>query len=394
VEDDLTKREKAVIFFEIVLFIAILIAVVSFIKVNIWEKPLGPELGFEDTGLPDSATQTQGNNLDGELANASTPTLESLDTQVPVGEVVVALELPVVAIDPHCDGPTEMTILAIGTDSRKDSYLYGLADVIRLVHVDFVTPRVAVLTFPRDLWVEVPGISDHHGITHSKLNQAFFYGTPGMGYYDGPGDGAGLLARTLEQNFGLRVEHYFVVNMRTFEDIINAVGGVTIYLPVAIDATDEENPEDNMGFYPKGWNNLSGLEAVRFSRIRKIDTVFDRSNRQTKVLCALKEKLLRPSTITKFPDLIKSFFGRVITDLSMAELFQLACLVPQISSENLVFASFPRDLFKPDRTYDHMLDGYTYVWDVDFNALSSYTNQFLEGTWPVSTSDSSGLTCP
>ena len=389
----MTKREKAIIFFEIVLFIAILIAVVSFIKVNIWEKPLGPELGFEDTELPDSATQTQGNNLDAELADTSTPTLESLGTQIPTGEVVVALELPTVAPDPHCDGPLEMTILAIGTDSRQDNYVYGLADVIRLVHVDFVTPRVAVLTFPRDLWVEVPGISVHHGITHSKLNQAYFYGTPVMGYYDGPGAGAGLLARTLEQNFGLRVERYFVVNMRTFEDIINAVGGVNIYLPVAIDGTNVEKPEDNMGYFPKGWNYLNGEEAVRFSRIRKIDTVFDRSNRQTKVLCALKEKLLRPSTITKFPDLINSFFGRVITDLSLAELFQLACLAPQISTENLVFASFPRDLFEPGHAYDYR-GKRNWVWDVDFNGLSSYIDQFLAGTWPLTTSDSNGITCP
>ena len=53
-----------------------------------------------------------------------------------------------------------MNILAIGTDARGDNYSYGLGDVIRLVRVDFVNPKVTVLEFPRDLWVEIPDIAD------------------------------------------------------------------------------------------------------------------------------------------------------------------------------------------------------------------------------------------
>ena len=87
-----------------------------------------------------------------------------------------------------------MIILAAGSDQRVDSYLYGLADVIRLVRVDFVTPRVTIMSFPRDLYVEIPGISDHYGITHGKINQAYLYGNPGYGYYDGSDFGPGLLA--------------------------------------------------------------------------------------------------------------------------------------------------------------------------------------------------------
>jgi anionic cell wall polymer biosynthesis LytR-Cps2A-Psr (LCP) family protein len=72
-----------------------------------------------------------------------------------------------------------MTILAVGADNRADNYIYGLADVIRLVDIDFVTPRVTVFSLPRDLWVEIPDISDHYGITHGKLNQAYFMEHPG-----------------------------------------------------------------------------------------------------------------------------------------------------------------------------------------------------------------------
>ena len=88
-----------------------------------------------------------------------------------------------------------MTLLVVGSDERSEDYLYGLANSIRIVRIDFTAPKLMILDVPRDLWVEIPGIADHYGVTHGKLNQAYFFGNPGMGYYDGPGEGQGLLAR-------------------------------------------------------------------------------------------------------------------------------------------------------------------------------------------------------
>jgi LCP family protein required for cell wall assembly len=349
-------------------------------------------LGLEDEPLPVSSSNPPPGDNEISVGN-SPPNSASTESPLSTGPSVIELNPVSLTPQPKCDGPAEMLILAIGTDRRRDDYVYGLSDVMRLIHVDFITPKVSVLTIPRDLWVEIPGISDHHGITHSKLNQAYFYGTEAMGYYDGPGGGAGLLARTLDLNFGLRVENYIVVNMRTFEDMIDAVGGINIYLPYAIDGTLVKDPKDNMGYFPKGWNYLSGVEAVNFARIRKIDSVFQRDNRQTQVLCAAKEKFLRPSIITKVPALIDSFKGRIITDLSLKDLFHLACLVPEISDENLIFASFPIDLMVPGRAYDPEFEGYTYIWDVDFNVLSSYIQEFLAGTWPESPGNENSMSC-
>ncbi|HMD80484.1 MAG TPA: hypothetical protein VKE92_04190, partial [Anaerolineales bacterium] len=60
---------------------------------------------------------------------------------------------------PACGGPSVMNILAVGSDARGDHYLYGLADIIRLVRVDFVSKQVGILEVPRDLWVDIPEIS-------------------------------------------------------------------------------------------------------------------------------------------------------------------------------------------------------------------------------------------
>jgi anionic cell wall polymer biosynthesis LytR-Cps2A-Psr (LCP) family protein len=134
----------------------------------------------------------------------STPTLTPTPTSLPTKKTF------------PCGRSSAMFILLVGSDARQDTYNIGLSDSMRVIRVDFVEPRVQIMTFPRDLYVEIPEIEDHYGITHGKLNQAYLYGNPGYGYYDGPGRGPGLLSLTLEHNFGSRVDRYFAVNIQTF----------------------------------------------------------------------------------------------------------------------------------------------------------------------------------
>src|SRR4030042_1803894 len=150
-----------------------------------------------------------------------------------------------------------MTILAVGSDQRGTGYLYGLADSIHIVRIDFAIPNIMVIDFPRDLWVEIPEISDHYGITHGKINQAYLYGNPGMGYYDGPGQGPGLLARTLALNFGVQSDRYIAVNMRTFVKIVDAVNGIRVNLPNGVDGRTAKDRSARLVF-PPGVQILNG----------------------------------------------------------------------------------------------------------------------------------------
>jgi LCP family protein required for cell wall assembly len=280
---------------------------------------------------------------------------------------------------PLCGGPAVMNILAIGSDARGDHYLYSLADIMRLVRVDFVHARVSLLEVPRDLWVAIPEISDHYDITHGKLNQAYLYGNKGLGYYDGPGEGPGLLARTLNLNFGVRPDHYIAVNMRTFEAIVDAVGGIDVFLPYEISVKSKDNPK---GFaIPEGQHHIDGEAALWIARIRQIHT-FGRAENQNIVMCALRKKLLRPAVVPAIPQLVHDFQRYVQTDLSPEQLNQLACLATQMSGTNVVFASFPIELFKPIKTFDPQIKSTTSTLDADFGVLRSYINRFQAGTWP------------
>jgi hypothetical protein len=91
--------------------------------------------------------------------------------------------------------------------------------------------------------------------------------------------------------------------------------------------------------------------------------------------------------VTQLPDLIASFQDNIQTDFTPEQLGQLACLGSRLPPGNVVFASFPRELFQSSRVYDPVFGKKVFVWDVDFNLLRQYVDSFNAGTWP-STSES------
>jgi LCP family protein required for cell wall assembly len=256
------------------------------------------------------------------------------------------------------------------------------------VRVNFVDPGVTVLEIPRDLWVEIPDIADNlNGQDHEKLNQAYLYGNKGFGYTDDLTQGPGLLTRTLNLNFGVQVSHYAALNMKTFVNLVNAVGGIDVVLPKAVDGRTADDTSERL-LFTEGKHHLNGDRALTLARIR-ISGVFNRAENQDRVLCALRDKLASPSTIAKIPNLIQSFRDSVQTDLSPAQLGQLACIGTQIRPENIRFAVFPQELFKQTRIYDPVFKARVFIWDVDFNILRDYIAQFQAGTWPPSVTETS-----
>lgn len=374
----MTLLQKLILAFLAVIAFS-LFAFVFWLYSGAWNRPLGPSLQVSTAtqfGMP--ATWTPPPLITGALP--STPAIERQAFEAASApSPLPSLTNP--AVTGLCGGPPVMTILAIGTDARGDQYMYGLADVIRLVRIDFVNPKITVLEFPRDLWVEIPDIADNlHGQDHEKLNQAYLYGNRGFGYTDDPAEGPGLLSRTLTLNFGTNIDHYAAVNMRTFEKIVNAVGGIDIYLPDAVDGRTAEDTNKRL-LFEEGQLHLDGTRALTLARIR-IEGTFTRADNQNRVLCALRDKLTSPRVITKIPQLIQSFQGAIQTDLTPAQLGQLACLGTQMDPGNIVFASFPEENFKMSRIYDPVFKGRVFVWDVDFNVLRDYVTRFNQGTWP------------
>ncbi len=322
--------------------------------------PLGaalPVAAFTPLGLPATWTPTS-------LSYSLNNSIRSTPTRAPL-----------------CGGPPTMTILAIGSDTRGSGYTWGLADVIRVVRIDFVTPRVTVLDFPRDLWVYIPDIADNlNGQDHEKLNQAYLYGNPGDGfkYWDDPSAGPGLLALTLNHNFGINADHYVALNMRTFVRMVDAVGGLDVELQHSIDGSNDPRLQ-------KGKHHINGTQALALARNRS-DGVFSRGDNQNIVLCALQKKLTSPSVVPQIPKLVQSFAGSVQTDLSPELMSQLACLAAQLPRQNIALYNFPEELFTGTRMRDPVFGDNkngVFIWDADFDILRSYVADFQAGSWPV-----------
>ncbi len=324
---------------------------ISFIAFN-WDRPLGPALpevgqataspgtsaGTEE-GLPTALTMTTTNPTATEDFTSATETAAALE------DLSKPTLTPSPAPTPFCGGPPQLIILAVGTDSRPDNYLYGLGDVVRIVRADFVAKEISLISIPRDLWVEIPELKAR-GITHGKLSEAFSWGTAGMGYYQSDAGGAGLLALTLEHNFGVQFDRYFTVNMQTFKKMISSIGGIYLYVSTTLDGrTDPRQPKQpKYGYFEPGNYVLDGGEALMYARIRKMDNDFRRQERQTQLLKEIRKRVLSPDIIDAVPDLIELFQERVLTDLSPEEITQLSCLALSVDASDIHYSMLDKDM--------------------------------------------------
>ena len=330
------------------------------------QKPLGPILDYP---TPEDFPPT------------STPfAAESFATGTLAPTMVYSTETPASVFSPCSNLPT-MTILGIGSDARSDEYRYGRADVIRVARVDFGLQKVTVLAFPRDLWVKIPEIQDELGTNQQKLNTAYYFGNPGLHFWDHPSEGPGLLALTLDRNFDLKPDHYLAVSMNVFVDVVDALGGLDVYLKEEVDGRYSYDQSERL-YFPAGEQHLSGEQALTLARTRN-ESTFARSNHQNFVLCNLQKKMRSPEVIPQIPEIIASFRDNTQTDLTPMQISQLACLATQMPMSNIVFSSFPRNMFESGRVYDPEGKYDTFIWKSDFVALRDYVARFEAGTWPV-----------
>lgn len=211
------------------------------------------------------------------------------------------------------------TILLIGTDHSDTGGRGGdrHADSIMLVRTDPKHHRIAYLSIPRDLYVEIPA----HG--RSKINAAYQIGGPA------------LQLRTIKQFTGLPVDHVSLVDFGSFRDLIDAVGGVTVDNPSAILSNRFDCPYTAARCASwKGWSfakgriHLDGRRALAYSRVREnrlddADNDFTRSARQQQVVNAVGSSLASVSTFFRLPFIGDSLLKPLASDLSAWQILQL-----------------------------------------------------------------------
>ncbi len=283
---------------------------------------------------------------------------------------------PVLAMgqgDGICNGPDSVVyILVVGTDTRSVGYLYGLGDSSMVIRVDFQNQEVSVIGFPRDLWVEIPDVTEDNGRTHGKFNQSYFFGTEGMGYFSGDGYGAGLMAETIKHNWGLEIDHYIVLNMRVFRDVVDALGGIEVYNPAPVYSFHQPNQPK----FPVGGYFFGGQEALMYARYRDPKNSVDRVDRHAIIMKGLFKQIFSLSTVPKIPELIGLYKGNVLTDMHLSEISQFLCLAARTDFDEVRFGRIPKDtLYIPDWV--------GFVWlEKEPGSIEALLEDYQAGIWP------------
>ena len=236
---------------------------------------------------------------------------------------------------------TSCTYLLLGSDTREgltpeEQQQFGTdqaiggenrSDTIILVRTEPDTRRAVFLSFPRDLWVDIPG----HGA--DKINAAFEGGLEG--------GGPQLVAATVTQLTGIPIDHVLYVGFAGFQSVVDAIGGVRLCLPEAM--TDPLTALD----LPAGCQTLDGAQALAYVRTRHqpCDRIpdFARIARQQQFLRAVIAKALTPAEVASLPTLIPDILGNLVVDagLNPAELAYLAGRLQGIGSGNADFRVVP-----------------------------------------------------
>lgn len=394
----MTRKKKTLIIILGVIAVALVAAGIVF--ATNWNKPLGEALALSTRTSESTKAPPKPTSAPTAAPSGSTPTNTPTKTLFTI-PTLTATPAPV------CGETRLLYFLVAGVGDMDETYSYGVTDVIRVVRVDFVTPKVSILTLPRDLLVELPNTFDSNGneLTQGKLNQAYFFGSPNMNYYKGPGNGPGALAETIANNFDLYVDHYGIVNMQVFIDMIDAMGGVDIWLPQFVDGRpqDEESfdLDKSQGYFEQGWNHMSGKDALSFVRIRARIGEKARTDNQTLLICALKDQLSQPSIIGTIPKMVGSLIENTQTDLTPAQISDLACLLPKLTSENLQFVSMSiwNEKNNPDGmlipAYENIanMNGESYVYTYDSDAVKAFIDKFENDQIEPSTDGGNG-SCP
>lgn len=202
--------------------------------------------------------------------------------------------------------------LVLGTDRRGNEGSWR-TDTIMVVGLDRTNNRAAVLSIPRDLYVEIPG----YGM--GRINQVDYIGEKVL-----PIDGGGpaLVSEVLDSHLGITTEHWARVEMSGFQSLVDAVGGVTIYLDCPFYEPIFNLTTNQWEYFtlPAGDVWMDGETAYWFVRLRLRENDIGRAKRQRQFLWALRDQALRTNLLIRFPELWSAFQETFSTDLSVFEM--------------------------------------------------------------------------
>jgi polyisoprenyl-teichoic acid--peptidoglycan teichoic acid transferase len=250
-----------------------------------------------------------------------TPAFHATETPIPTATPLPLTPTPTLSLsdtevtqEPELVQPVhQVNILLMGADARPKQKKFR-TDALILVTMNMDLGTVHLTSFPRDLWVTLPGWGPQ------RINTAYEFG------------GFNLVDKTFDYNFGVHIDHHVLINFSSFKRVVDSLGG----LDVNVETVVSDYRDGRWYTVPKGVRHMDADDVLWFCRTRKTTNDFYRTQRQQDVLQALVDKLLKLDVIKRAPDFWNIYQENVTTDLSLTDLIPWLPLATKITDSSKI----------------------------------------------------------
>ncbi len=203
------------------------------------------------------------------------------------------------------------TVAVFGVDSRDGNLKEGaLSDVNMIVSLNKETGEIRICSVYRDTFVQIDEKGKHH-----KFNEAYFKGGPEQALW------------TMKYNLDIAPDDYITFNWKAVIDAINIMGGVDLeitepefkYINSFITETVNATDIGSVQLQHAGQNHLDGVQAVAYARLRLMDTDYNRTERQRRIVSLLMDKV-RAADVSKRVELVTSVIPETRTSMTIDDL--------------------------------------------------------------------------
>ncbi len=259
------------------------------------------------------------------------------------------------------DSPINILFLGIVGEGSRGAFL---TDAIFVTSIIPSKKQISMISIPRDLWVKIP-----NGSTGVKINSLYELENKGKGF--SKADSYELIKEKIEDITGLPMNYIVILDLKGFEKLIDALGGIDIWLEKDVIDPSLVNPHNPSEIFhlSAGWRHLDGALIIKFIRTRYAPNGdFYRIEHQQQIIAALKDKLTKLADIWNLISWLKiwqSLSGHVITNLDFNTIWQIFPVVKDISSSQIQYLSItnrpPDELLMTSTMYDNWSDKDIYI---------------------------------
>ncbi len=223
--------------------------------------------------------------------------------------------------------PFRTNILLLGIDYADPGVNVARTDTIILTTFLPHEPYIGMLSIPRDLWVNIPDIGEN------RINTAHFFAESAQ-----PGSGPAATERTVEENFGVKVDYHMRIRFEGFREIVDQLGGVDITL------------SEPMAGYPAGVHHLTGHKALAFVRDRADSDDFFRMQHGQIMLKALFKHMLKPQVWPRIPGAFAALWRATDSNVPLVLWPRLALALLRLGPDGVDNRIISREMVLPFTT--------------------------------------------